>query len=130
MTALYFKQYPFSLLIACAICILSLCPASQIELPDISLIDKWAHFCMYGGLSGTVWTEYAKSHRPAKFRKAILPAVVLPLALGGTMELMQAYCTATRSGDWLDMGANAIGVVLGTAVGYFVVCPFIERRKR
>lgn len=33
------------------------------------------------------------------------------------MELLQAYCTTTRSGEWLDFFADTIGVFLGTAIG-------------
>ena len=33
------------------------------------------------------------------------------------MELLQAYCTTTRSGEWLDFCADSTGVLLGTLVG-------------
>ena len=33
------------------------------------------------------------------------------------MELLQAYCTTTRSGEWLDFWADSLGVLLGTIVG-------------
>ena len=33
------------------------------------------------------------------------------------MELLQAHCTTTRSGEWLDFWADSLGVVLGTLVG-------------
>ena len=39
------------------------------------------------------------------------------VALGGLMELLQAYATTTRSGEWLDFWADSVGVLLGTAVG-------------
>jgi VanZ family protein len=36
--------------------------------------------------------------------------------LGGLMELVQAYLTTCRSGDWIDFEADAIGAVLGVAI--------------
>ncbi len=126
----YLKQYPFSLLIICTICYLSLCTMPETELDDVPFIDKWVHICMYGGLSGVLWIEYVRAHRSIKFMKALLPTVIFPLALSGTMELLQAYCTTTRSGDWLDMAANSIGVILGMFVGYYIIRPFIKRKKR
>lgn len=126
----YLKQYPFSLLIICAICYLSLCTMPETELDDVPFIDKWVHICMYGGLSGVLWIEYVRAHRSIKFMKALLPTVIFPLALSGTMELLQAYCTTTRSGDWLDMAANSIGVILGMFAGYYIIRPFIKRKKR
>lgn len=126
----YLKQYPFSLLIICTICYLSLCTMPETELDDVPFIDKWVHICMYGGLSGVLLIEYVRAHRSIKFMKALLPTVIFPLALSGTMELLQAYCTTTRSGDWLDMAANSIGVILGMFVGYYIIRPFIKRKKR
>ena len=37
--------------------------------------------------------------------------------MGGILELMQAYLTTCRSGEWLDFVANTIGVCLGTVLG-------------
>ena len=43
-----------------------------------------------------------------------------PVAMSGLIELAQAYCTTNRSGDWLDLAANAIGALFGIALGCFV----------
>lgn len=85
---------------------------------------------MYGGLSGMLWIEYVKSHARLKFIKTLLLTVIFPLLLSGLMELLQAYCTTTRNGDWLDMAANSIGVIFGTVMGYFLTFLFIKGRKR
>ena len=39
------------------------------------------------------------------------------IALGGSVELIQAYCTTTRSGEWLDFYADTVGVLLGAGIG-------------
>ena len=38
--------------------------------------------------------------------------------MSGVIELLQAYCTETRSGDWLDFLANTIGVALAALLGF------------
>lgn len=126
----HLKQYPFSFVIICAIFYLSLCPMPQTEMDDIPFIDKWVHLCMYGSLSGVIWIEYMKSHRSVRFIKAVLPTAIFPLILSGSMELLQTCCTTTRNGDWLDMAANSIGVILGTIIGYYIIRPFMKRKKR
>jgi VanZ family protein len=40
--------------------------------------------------------------------------------MGGMIELAQAYLTTCRSGEWADLLANSIGVVLGN-VAYFAL---------
>jgi hypothetical protein len=37
--------------------------------------------------------------------------------MGGVIELVQAYCTTNRSGEWLDLAADAIGCTLAIGVG-------------
>ena len=49
--------------------------------------------------------------------KLLLLAFLAPIAMGGILELMQAYLTTFRSGEWLDFVANTIGVCLGTVLG-------------
>ena len=46
------------------------------------------------------------------------------VALGGLMELLQAYCTTTRSGEWLDFWSDSVGVLLGTLIGLILYCYF------
>lgn len=49
--------------------------------------------------------------------------------MSGCIELMQAYCTDTRSGDWLDFLANSIGVGLAALIGYYLLRPLIWRKS-
>ena len=37
--------------------------------------------------------------------------------MGGVIELVQAYCTTNRSGEWLDFLADSLGVGLGALIG-------------
>jgi hypothetical protein len=50
--------------------------------------------------------------------------------LSGIIELLQAYATEHRGGDWLDFAANSLGVVLATLVGYYILRPIIWKQKK
>lgn len=97
---------------------LSLFPFGHIELVDnVPLADKWTHMVMYGTLGTVVWAEYWRCHdRPHPFR-LILWAIAAPIAMSGLLELLQAYATTYRSGEWMDLAANTIGVFIGAAIG-------------
>ena len=40
-------------------------------------------------------------------------AWVLTVGYGGLMEVLQATCTRTRTGDWIDFAADIIGASIG-----------------
>lgn len=119
MEASYLKRYPLSHLVIALVTILSLAPFPEMpNLPDIKLLDKWVHFVMYGGMCLVIWWEYWRQHEKINWQHAAVGAIVLPAIMGGVLELMQAYLTTCRSGDWLDFVANCIGVALGAVAGY------------
>ena len=95
----YFRRYPLSLVIMAVIFYLSFFTPPKTDLEEIPNIDKLVHVCMYGGLS-----------------------------MRGCIELMQAYLTTNRSGDWLDFLANSTGVLLAVLFGYYVIRPFLWRK--
>ncbi|MBR2184976.1 MAG: VanZ family protein [Prevotella sp.] len=99
------RRYPFSSTLLVAIWVVCLLPIPDIEpLHGFNLLDKWTHFVMYGVFSLAVCYE---------FRRISWHTVVLPIAMGGMIELAQAYLTTCRSGEWADLLANSIGVVIG-----------------
>ena len=111
-------HYPLSVLCIALIGVLSLTPFfPETPLDDVAFIDKWTHMVMYGGTCSVIWWEYLRSHRRIDRLRLLLWAVAGMVMLGGLMELMQAYCTTTRSGEWLDFWADSLGVLVGTAIG-------------
>jgi len=116
-----FRHYPISLFVAAAIVVVSLIPIPEVPIQDVPLYDKWAHFVMYGVLSLIVWREYVRHHQPVVWSAALFSALLLPILLGGLLELAQAYLTTCRSGDWLDFIANTIGAFLGTSLACIVL---------
>lgn len=115
------KTYPLTLLTVAVICYLSFFTPPQTELDNISNIDKLVHTCMYGGLSIIIWWEYLRKHDTICWKRFIPISVVFPIMMSGIIELLQAYCTTNRSGEWLDFAANSFGVILAFIADNFVL---------
>ena len=127
---LYFiRKYPLSLLVIAAILFLSLFNPPQTKLDPITGIDKVVHVCMYLGLELIIWIEYLRHHENLNWVKIIILGIFAPIALGGLMEIAQMELTKGRSGEWADLWADAIGVLVGAAIGYFAI-QGIFRKKR
>jgi len=117
----YILRYPFSLLLTLVIVLLSLLPIPDVKLADdVPLADKWTHMVMYGVLTLVIWFDYKRSHQQDNFWRLLLFAFLAPIAMGGALELAQAYLTTCRSGEWLDFVANSIGVCIGTVGGLMI----------
>ncbi len=114
----FVTKYPLSILCIALILILSFTPFfPETPLDNVQFIDKWTHLVMYGGSSSVIWWEYLRSHDILDKSKLLIFAVLGMIALGGIVELLQAYCTTTRSGEWLDFWSDTIGVIIGVAIG-------------
>ena len=116
----WIRRYKYSVLVALAIIILSTIPLPEVKpLECVPLIDKWVHIVMYASLSIAMWIDQKNAHQPLS-PSFYLWMIVLPSCLGGILELVQAYLTTCRSGEWLDVIADTIGAVIGT-VGCFII---------
>ena len=59
--------------------------------------------------------------------RLFLWAWLMPIVMSGCIELLQEYCTGgRRSGDWIDLAANATGVTLAALIG-MALCKFNSR---
>ena len=117
------KKYPLSWCCIALVWILSLTPFfPETPLDDVAFIDKWTHFVMYGGTCSVIWWEHLrhckKEARRPNLQALFMFAFVGMILLGGIMELLQTYCTTTRSGEWLDFYADTVGVLLGNGIGW------------
>lgn len=98
------------------------------EFDTVAFIDKWVHVIMYGGTCTVLWIEYLKTHKHLNRRKLLLLTWIAPILMSGAIELLQEYCTGgRRSGDWLDLAANATGVTLA-AVACITAWQIFARR--
>ena len=86
-----------------AITVLSLTPLD--ELPAAPGSDKLHHLLAYAALSIPL------SLRKPKYWWLI---VIFFLAYSGLIEIIQPY--VNRYGEWLDMAANSVGIILGICV--------------
>ena len=116
----WIRRYKYSVLVALVIIILSTIPIPEVKpLEGVPLIDKWVHFVMYASLSIAMWIDQKNVHQPLSPTFYLL-MIVLHSCLGGILELVQAYLTTCRSGEWLDVIADTIGAAIGT-VGCFII---------
>lgn len=121
------KNYKFTFLVTLVIIVLSTIPIPEVKpLEGVPLIDKWVHFVMYAILSIAMWVDQKNCHQPLS-PTFYLWMIVLPSCLGGILELVQAYLTTCRSGEWLDVIADAIGALIGTA-GCFITSMIWNRK--
>ena len=122
MLFLYLRRYPITLLLAVGIVLLSLLPIPDLKMPvQVPLMDKWTHMVMYGVLTLVIWLEYRRSHQQYNAWRLLIFAFLAPIAMGGILELMQAYLTTCRSSEWLDFVANTIGVCIGSVIGILIM---------
>lgn len=117
------KKYPFSDVCILLIWILSLVPFfPETPLDDVEFIDKWVHIVMYGGTFLVLWIEYTIKHNRPDYKKLFIWGWLMPIIMGGVIELLQEYCTGGhRSGDWLDFVADASGVTLAALIGLLIL---------
>ena len=107
------SQYPFSCCLTLLIWVICVIPVPENPLSGVTLIDKWTHCVLFGGFSLILWIEYHRLHGIGSTWRSLSCTLLLPIGFGGLVELAQAYCThGTRSGEWLDFAADAIGVVI------------------
>lgn len=109
----WIKRHPISVILILVIWYLSLFTPPKTELANVRFIDKWAHLLMYGSLAFVLWMEDWRVRKASPSMPRALALYIGPVAMSGLIELAQAYCTTDRSGDWLDLAANAIGALAG-----------------
>ena len=97
-----------AVIITVGIIIISLWENPQLP-PTIAVSDKWIHGLMYAVMA-MAWLAPICSYKNAIW--IILSTTVF----GGVMELLQHYCTTTRSGEWLDLLADFIGALVGALI--------------
>ena len=117
------QQYILTGMVTLMIVVLSTIPIpEEAPLEDVPLIDKWVHMVMYAGLMFVMWVDHVMRSKRNFSWLARLYMLMYAVALGGAMELVQAYLTTCRSGEWLDFEADAVGAVLGG-----VLCIYLNR---
>lgn len=104
----------FAPLIYVVIAYLSLSPNEYNTPVDLGFfpVDKLVHFVMYFTLAMASLIQMSRLGKIKSPKSVLLWACMMPVLFGGLIELIQAYFTTDRSGDWLDFTANCTGVVI------------------
>lgn len=123
------KKYPLTLVITSVIWFLSFFNAPETKFDEVPFIDKWVHIVMYGGWGCVLWIEYFRQHKRTQPHQMVFWGIVAPILMSGAIELLQAYCTKTRSGDWLDLTANSCGIILAASIAVPLLNRIIYKKK-
>ena len=127
----YIKKYPLSVFTILCIITLSLIPFPEMPtVEDIPLADKWTHVIMYAGLGLVIWFEYLRQHTTIAYRRLLLYAGLAPIVLSAGLELAQEFLTRSRSGEWLDLTANSIGVGISMLLGFTILRSIIKPKRK
>lgn len=117
-----------TVVVSVVIIILSTIPVPDVpELDNVPFFDKWVHFVMYGGLAMAVWFDRTVICKRRMNHSIWTFLFVYPMVLGGLMELVQAYLTTCRSGDWIDFYADAFGALIGLLLCLLINKPLCRR---
>ena len=110
----YLKDYPISWAVIISIFVVCLIPTPETPVNGVPGIDKLVHTALYAFLCSVILFERFRhrSLKTADMKRCFVGAFVLPITMSGLIELLQAYATTCRSGDWWDMAANSLGIVL------------------
>ena len=122
MRALRFPRFYLAIgrALIVVILLLSLAPLPAPPI-DVEQGDKIGHALAYFALMG--W--YAQLFDA---RRALLWRAAAFVALGGAIELIQHY--VNRDAEWLDLGADALGVALGLALAFTPRARVLQRLDR
>lgn len=101
-----------AVVLTAGIAVLSLTESNH--MPSVQMNDKIAHGLMYT-LLAAAWL--APLLRFSHTRVIPYISVVLSVtAYGALMEILQRFCTLTRSGEMADLLADFLGALVGTAL--------------
>ena len=95
-----------TLTVLVAVTALSLSPLPELPLPDAASSDKLHHLVAYALLALPVATAGPKGW---------VRIMIFLLAWSGMIELVQPF--VNRYGEWADLAANAMGLLLGAGAG-------------
>ena len=105
----------------------SLLPSNR--LPSQEIPDKAIHFFIYFVLGLLLCFGFAKQVRWPRMRiNAAWYAFGISLLYGVILELVQLLFIPSRSGEWLDFVANALGAILVVPVFKLIVGNIFDKK--
>jgi len=101
-----------AVILTVGIAILSLTESTH--MPSVSLNDKLLHGAMYALLAVT-WALPLRKLSTFNFHLSTY-IIIGTTAYGALMEILQRFCTLTRSGEMADLLADFIGALIGVGI--------------
>ena len=107
-----------AVLVAAGIAVVSLWENPQVP-QQMPLNDKWLHGLMYVVLAVATMSAVVYTRRT----RAIWYIVVCLLVTfyGAIMEILQRFCTLSRSGEMADLYADFAGSLVGVLIVAFII---------
>jgi len=102
-----------SLSITIAIAVVSLMPINQQIAPHVQFLDKVVHAVMYFVLSFSWLKTFSGINKSVYYFYSILLIVLL---YGIIIEVLQSVLTTYRKGDFYDVMANLVGIIIAGIV--------------
>ena len=106
--------YMPAVLLTVGIAVISLWEAPHLPPPVMSLGDKVLHGLMYTVLA-IAWMIPVSRRAPKRWSLYVYVCLAVT-AYGALMEVLQRFCTLTRSGEMADVYADFFGALLGVAI--------------
>ena len=121
------RRYPLSVVALFLVCYATFYnPRDYSSAVLLGRFDKVLHFIMYASLCSLIWYEYFKCHTSFNVGRILFYGVVVPIFLGGFLELLQSLFTTWRSGDLLDFLFNSLGVLFAAFFSVIVTRPLLR----
>lgn len=114
------RHYPLTMAWFAFVYTVCLIPVPEVPVKPVVGFDKVVHLALWLVASGLIWWEYYRAPQSMRPRFPWVLTVALPILCSGSIELLQAYATTCRSGDWWDFLFNALGVLLA-ALGVGII---------
>jgi len=117
----FLKKYWLSILVNSAVLTVCMMQPPTMIAPPMTDFDKLVHFILFLGISGVLFfdnTSYLRE-KISKIR-IFFGSFVFPTIFGGTIEIMQATLTNSRSGDWRDFVFDTIGAATGIIICFLI----------
>jgi len=113
------KRYWLSILVLLIIFILCFIDTAPLPKQPVVNFDKLVHSIMFLGLSGVIFFDATGYLRfPISKERLFWGVFLFPVAIGGLIEIMQAYLTTSRTGDWFDFLFDGVGAAVGFGIAF------------
>ena len=91
---------------------------SSSKVPSIAVSDKGIHFFFYAIFAFLLYFPVYRTKRIAfSFLGSAVIIVLIGFTFGALIELVQDRYIVGRFGEWLDLVANCLGLLVGALVG-------------